>query len=179
LHDASQGNRSYLADGAVKHVAEAKEKRAAHEHIEGTIELIQHFESPEASIRIMTTCDGHHAISTGTYKPQMRVWDLVLKFEHADIENIDFIVSCFSSALHYMPDPHPTCLSQILFDNWTKTLHLQVDRIIELHTQGGIHYCTQIPHFGRALAYHFQDVTHGSASCVRESIGPRRQGSNK
>jgi len=45
--------------------------------------------------------------------------------------------------------------SQILSDDWTKTLHMQADRTIELHTQGGFHYRTRIPRFGRALAYHF------------------------
>jgi ribosome biogenesis protein ENP2 len=81
-----------------KRAAKSKGKRTIREHVEGAIELIQHFEFPEASIRIKTTRDGHHAIATGTYKPQMRVWDLdqlALKFErHADVENVDFIVSC-------------------------------------------------------------------------------------
>jgi len=45
--------------------------------------------------------------------------------------------------------------SQILSDDWTKTLHLQADRTVELHTQGGFYYRTRIPRFGRALAYHF------------------------
>ena len=45
--------------------------------------------------------------------------------------------------------------SQILSDDWTKSLHMQADRTIELHTQGGFHYRTRIPRFGRALAYHF------------------------
>ena len=44
---------------------------------------------------------------------------------------------------------------QILSDDWTKTIHLQNDRTIELHTQGGFHYRTRIPRFGRSLAYHF------------------------
>lgn len=34
-------------------------------------------------------------------------------------------------------------------------MHLQTDRTLELHTQGGLHYKTRIPKFGRALAYHF------------------------
>jgi ribosome biogenesis protein ENP2 len=46
-------------------------------------------------------------------------------------------------------------IAQILSDDWTKTLHLQADRTVELHTQGGFHYRTRIPRFGRALAYHF------------------------
>lgn len=68
----------------------------------------------------------------------MRVFDLdqlTLKFErHSDAENVDFL---------------------ILSDDWTKTIHLQADRTIELHSQGGLHYKTRIPRFGRALAYHF------------------------
>ena len=32
---------------------------------------------------------------------------------------------------------------------------MQADRTIELHTQGGFHYRTRIPRFGRTLAYHF------------------------
>lgn len=43
----------------------------------------------------------------------------------------------------------------MLSDDWTKSIHLQNDRSIELHTQGGFHYRTRIPRFGRCLAYHF------------------------
>jgi ribosome biogenesis protein ENP2 len=43
----------------------------------------------------------------------------------------------------------------MLSDDWTKSIHLQNDRTIELHTQGGLHYRTRIPRFGRSLAYHF------------------------
>lgn len=139
VNGAPAGSASSLPDWLVrKRAAKAKGKRAIRERVEGAIELIQHFEFPEASNRIKTTRDGHHVIATGTYKPQMRVWDLdqlALKFErHADVENVDFV---------------------ILSDDWTKTLHLQADRTIELHTQGGFHYRTRIPRFGRALAYHF------------------------
>ena len=101
VNGAAAGSASSLPDWLVrKRAAKAKGKRAVRERVEGTIELIQHFEFPEASNRIKTTRDGHHVIATGTYKPQMRVWDLdqlALKFErHADIENVDFIVSLLS-----------------------------------------------------------------------------------
>src|SRR5688500_10804993 len=43
----------------------------------------------------------------------------------------------------------------MLSDDWTKSIHLQNDRSIELHTQGGHHYRTRIPRFGRSVAYHF------------------------
>lgn len=44
---------------------------------------------------------------------------------------------------------------KILSDDWTKTVHLQNDRTIEVHNQSGFLYRTRIPRFGRALAYHF------------------------
>lgn len=65
-------------------------------HTLGSVELIQHWEFPEASLRIRTTPDGHHAMATGVYKPQIRVYDLdqlTMKFErHTDQENVDFLV---------------------------------------------------------------------------------------
>ncbi|KAG8802948.1 hypothetical protein FRC18_007414, partial [Serendipita sp. 400] len=68
----------------------------------------------------------------------MKTYDLdqlTLKFErHTDAENVEFL---------------------ILSDDWTKSIHLQSDRSIELHAQGGLHYRTRIPRFGRALAYHY------------------------
>lgn len=98
VNGAASGSSSSLPDWLTrKRAASKKSKREIRERIEGTLELIQSFEFPEASNRIRTTKDGHHAIATGTYKPQMRVWDLdqlSLKFErHSDAENVDFIVS--------------------------------------------------------------------------------------
>ena len=43
----------------------------------------------------------------------------------------------------------------MLSDDWTKSIHLQNDRSIEVHNQGGLYYRTRIPRFGRALGYHF------------------------
>ncbi|OBA20289.1 WD40 repeat-like protein [Metschnikowia bicuspidata var. bicuspidata NRRL YB-4993] len=100
------------------------------------VELIQDFEFSEASNKIRVTPDGQFAMATGTYKPQIHVYDfsnLSLKFDrHTDSENVDF---------------------QILSNDWTKSIHLQNDRTIEFHTKGGIHYKSRIPKFGRSLAY--------------------------
>ncbi|KAG6334909.1 hypothetical protein ID866_4180 [Astraeus odoratus] len=139
VNGAVAGSSSSIPDWLTrKRAAKAKGKRVLKEREEGRIELIQGFEFPEASNKVKTTRDGHHALATGTYKPQIRVWDLdelTMKFErHTDAENVDFI---------------------ILSDDWTKTIHLQNDRSVELHTQGGFHYRTRIPRFGRSLAYHF------------------------
>ncbi|KAK9491510.1 WD40-repeat-containing domain protein [Lipomyces doorenjongii] len=104
------------------------------------IELIQDFEFSEASNKIKVSADGNYAMATGTYKPQIHVYDfaeLSLKFaRHTDAENVDFI---------------------ILSDDWTKSVHLQNDRSIELHAQGGIHTRTRIPKFGRAMAYRYSN----------------------
>ncbi|KAI0241821.1 Small ribosomal subunit biogenesis [Massospora cicadina] len=102
------------------------------------VELIQDFEFPEASIRVRTTRDGHHAMATGIYKPQIRVYEfseMSLKFErHTDAENVNFL---------------------LLSDDWTKSVHLQADRTLEFHSQSAMHYKTRIPKFGRDLGYHF------------------------
>ncbi|ABN67586.2 essential nucleolar protein 2 [Scheffersomyces stipitis CBS 6054] len=115
-----------------------KRKRALKNDIEyqNRIELIQDFEFSEASNKIKVTPDGQFAMATGTYKPQIHVYDfanLSLKFDrHTDCENVDFL---------------------IMSDDWTKSVHLQNDRSIEFQTKGGIHYRTRIPKFGRSLAY--------------------------
>ncbi|KAI7874842.1 WD40 repeat-like protein, partial [Lichtheimia hyalospora FSU 10163] len=102
------------------------------------VELIQDFEFPQASNCIRTSRDGNYVIATGTYKPQMRVYEYAeasMKFErHTDCESLKF---------------------EVLSDDWTKTVHLQDDRWIEFHTQGGHHYRTRIPKHGRDLAYHY------------------------
>lgn len=96
---AGTGSASSLPDWLTRKraVKSGKGKRAIREQFEGAVNLIQHFEFPEASIKIKATKDGHHAIATGVYKPQMRVYDLdqlTLKFErHSDSENVDFVVS--------------------------------------------------------------------------------------
>lgn len=97
VNGAASGSSTSLPDWLIrKRAAKGKGKREIREHIEGTIDLIQSFEFPEASNRIRTTRDGHHAMATGTYKPQIHVYDLdqlSIKFErHTDAENVDFLV---------------------------------------------------------------------------------------
>lgn len=100
------------------------------------IELVQDFEFSEASNKIKVSPDGNFIMATGTYKPEIHVYDLEnssLKFaRHTDTENVDF---------------------EILSNDWTKSVHLQNDRSIEFQNKGGMHYKTRIPKFGRNLAY--------------------------
>ncbi|KAJ1948648.1 Small ribosomal subunit biogenesis, partial [Dispira parvispora] len=96
------------------------------------------FGFPTASNRVKPTRDGNYVMATGVYKPQLRVYEyseMSMKFDrHTHAENVDFV---------------------LLSDDWTKSVHLQTDRYLEFQTQGGIHYRTRIPTFGRSLAYHF------------------------
>lgn len=112
-------------------------KRTKTQHELGQLELIQDFSFPSAAIKIRTTADGHHAMATGTYKPMIKVWDLdelTEKFTRVtDAENVDFT---------------------LLSSDWTKSLHLQRDRSLQLHTQGGLHHTVRLPIYGRALGYH-------------------------
>ncbi|CAI4504934.1 AKH_1a_G0021010.mRNA.1.CDS.1 [Saccharomyces cerevisiae] len=100
------------------------------------VELIQDFEFSEASNKVKVSRDGQYCMATGTYKPQIHVYDfanLSLKFDrHTDAENVDFT---------------------ILSDDWTKSVHLQNDRSIQFQNKGGLHYTTRIPKFGRSLVY--------------------------
>ncbi|KAI3406603.2 ENP2 [Candida oxycetoniae] len=115
-----------------------KRKKALKQDIDysNRIELIQDFEFSEASNKIKVSPDGQYCMATGTYKPQIHVYDfanLSLKFErHTDCENVDFV---------------------ILSQDWTKSVHLQVDRSIEFQGKGGFYYKTRIPRFGRSLCY--------------------------
>ncbi|MBW0504409.1 hypothetical protein O181_044124 [Austropuccinia psidii MF-1] len=117
--------------------AKRKKKKIVQTGTEGK-SLIQDFDFPEASNKIKSTLDGKFLIATGTYKPRMKVYELdelALKFDRVtDTENVDFC---------------------ILSTDWTKTLHLQADRTLDLHTQTASHYKVRIPRHGRALAYHF------------------------
>ncbi|ANB13264.1 Enp2p [Sugiyamaella lignohabitans] len=115
-----------------------KRKRALKEDADysSRVELIQDFQFEEASNKIKVSRDGQFCMATGTYKPQIHVYDfeqLSLKFDrHTDAENVDFLM---------------------ISDDWTKSIHLQNDRSIEFHAQGGIHTRSRIPKFGRAMCY--------------------------
>ncbi|GMG55960.1 unnamed protein product [Ambrosiozyma monospora] len=115
-----------------------KRKRALKNDLDyqNRVELIQDFEFRESSTKIKVTQDGQYAMATGTYKPQIHVYDfanLSMKFErHTDTENVDFLM---------------------LSSDWTKSVHLQNDRSIEFHVKGGMHYRTRIPKFGRSMCY--------------------------
>ncbi|KAK3941674.1 WD40-repeat-containing domain protein [Diplogelasinospora grovesii] len=101
-----------------------------------SFELLQNFDFEEASNCVRVSEDGNWIMSSGTYKPQFHVHttqELSLYFgRHTKAENATFI---------------------LLSPDYSKSLHLQVDRSLEFHTPMGCHYETRLPRFGRDLAY--------------------------
>ncbi|RYO85795.1 hypothetical protein DL766_003751 [Monosporascus sp. MC13-8B] len=100
------------------------------------VELIQDFEFEEASQCIRLSEDGDWIMSTGTYKPQIHVHylpHLSLSFaRHTKSLNTKFV---------------------LLSTDYSKSLHLQSDRKLELQTPMGCHYELRIPRYGRDLVY--------------------------
>ncbi|CAN0390936.1 unnamed protein product, partial [Pylaiella littoralis] len=100
------------------------------------IELLQDFDFPTASQKVRASPDGQYVIVTGTYPPQIKVFevsDLSMKFErHLDCEAIDF-----------MP----------LAEGFEKLAFLLTDRTLAFHAGYGNHHSVRIPRFGRSLAY--------------------------
>ncbi|KAF2995352.1 hypothetical protein E8E13_002702 [Curvularia kusanoi] len=118
------------------------------------VELLQDFGFEEASQCVRVSDDGDWVMSTGTYKPQI----------HA----------------HYLPHlslsfaRHTNTLNEtfrILSSDYTKSVHLQADRVIEFHTGGGVHHATRIPRYGRDLIYDKR-----SAECLVPSVGVNADG---
>jgi ribosome biogenesis protein ENP2 len=82
--------------------------------------------------------------------------------------------------VHYLPHlslsfaRHTNSLNQtfrLLSSDYTKSVHLQSDRVIEFHTGGGLHYSTRIPRYGRDLIY-----DRRSAECLVPSVGVNAEG---
>lgn len=99
--------------------------------------LIQDFEFPTVSNRIKVSRNGAYLFASGTYPPQLHVYDteqLSLKFKrHVDNDIIDF---------------------QILDEDWRKFVILSADRYLDFHSQFGSHYKTRVPSCGRDLMVH-------------------------
>lgn len=100
------------------------------------VELLQDFEFEEASQCVQVSEDGNWVMSTGTYKPQMHVHnlpELALSFaRHTNALNHSFV---------------------LLSTDYSKSLHLQIDRKMEFHTPMGCHYEVRLPRYGRGLVY--------------------------
>lgn len=115
------------------------------------LELIQDTKFPVACQRVKTSRDGRFLFATGTYPPQIKVYELSqlsMKFErHLDAQIVQF---------------------QALGDDFDKLVFLRADRSIEFHARYGRYFVTRIPKFGRDMAYHFP-------SCDLLAVGSSRE----
>ncbi|KAG8532862.1 uncharacterized protein KY384_002740 [Bacidia gigantensis] len=100
------------------------------------VELLQDFEFEEASHCIRVSDDGQWVMSTGTYKPQIHTHHL---------PHLSLSFARHTSSLN--------TTFTILSSDYTKSLHLQADRLLEFHTPLGCHYNTRLPRYGRDLIY--------------------------
>mmetsp|Transcript_13197 Transcript_13197/g.26786 ORF Transcript_13197/g.26786 Transcript_13197/m.26786 type:complete len:636 (-) Transcript_13197:558-2465(-) len=101
------------------------------------VDILQDFEFPTVCSRVRMSPDGEFVIATGTYPPQVRVYDvsqLSLKFQrNLDCEIVEFVS---------------------LEEDWKKLAFLCADRTLEIHAQMGSYFKTRVPKFGRDLALH-------------------------
>ena len=92
------------------------------------IELIQDFNFNTASLKIKVSNDGKHVISTGTYPPQYKIFDidqLGVKVErHFDAEALQI---------------------EMLTDDISKLAILRNDRSVEFHIKSGNYFKTRLP----------------------------------
>lgn len=106
------------------------------ENIRRRIELIQDFQMPASSSRLVQSADGRYVMAAGTYPPRVRCYDLhdlTMKFErYVDAEVIDM------------------CM---LAEDYGKMALLLDNRYISFHAPYGNHEAIRIPTFGRAMAY--------------------------
>ncbi|GBG33323.1 Nucleolar protein 10 [Hondaea fermentalgiana] len=100
------------------------------------IELVQDFYFPATSGRVKVSPDGEYIVATGSYPPQVKVYDtreLSMKFErHLDAEVVQV---------------------QVLSTDFTKLVFLGNDRTVAFHAAYGRHHMLRIPKFGRDMAY--------------------------
>lgn len=106
------------------------------EQIRRRIELIQDFQMPSSSSKVVQSADGRYVMVGGTYPPRIRCYDLhdlTMKFER--YVNADIVDMC------------------MLGDDYGKLAILMEDRTVAFHAHYGSHESVRIPKFGRAMAY--------------------------
>lgn len=106
------------------------------EQVRRRIELIQDFQMPINSSKIVQSADGRYIMVGGTYPPRVRcydVHDLTMKFERYVNGHIVDIV--------------------MLGEDYGKMGILMDDRTVAFHAHYGAHESVRVPKFGRAMAY--------------------------
>lgn len=106
------------------------------ESVRRRIELLQDFQMPASSSKLVQSPDGRYIMVAGTYPPRIRCYDvhqLTMKFErYVNANVIDMVM---------------------LGEDFGKIALLQEDRTVAFHAHYGAHESIRIPTFGRAMAY--------------------------
>jgi ribosome biogenesis protein ENP2 len=106
------------------------------ENIRRRIELIQDFQMPSSSSKVVQSADGRYIFVGGTYPPRIRcydVHDLTMKFErYCNSDIVDIVM---------------------LGEDYGKLAVMTNDRSIAFHAHYGAHESVRIPKFGRGMAY--------------------------
>ena len=106
------------------------------ESIRRRIDLLQDFQMPSSSSKIVQSADGRYIFVAGTYPPRIKcfdIHDLSLKFERfVDAHVVDLVM---------------------LGEDYGKLAMLREDRTIDFHAPYGAHEKIRIPAFGRGMAY--------------------------
>ena len=106
------------------------------EQVRRRIELIQDFQMPSSSSKVVQSADGRYIMVGGTYQPRVRcydVHDLTMKFErYVNAEILDIVM---------------------LGEDYGKMGILMDDRTIAFHAHYGSHESIRVPKSGRAMAY--------------------------
>eukprot|EP00429_Kryptoperidinium_foliaceum_P027044 CAMPEP_0176137888 /NCGR_PEP_ID=MMETSP0120_2-20121206/70023_1 /TAXON_ID=160619 /ORGANISM="Kryptoperidinium foliaceum, Strain CCMP 1326" /LENGTH=423 /DNA_ID=CAMNT_0017473779 /DNA_START=57 /DNA_END=1329 /DNA_ORIENTATION=+ len=106
------------------------------EAVRRRIELIQDFQMPSSSSKVVQSADGRYIMVAGTYHPRVRCYDvheLSMKFErYVDAEIMDI------------------CM---LGEDYGKMALLMDNRTVAFHAHYGAHESIRVPKFGRGMAY--------------------------
>ena len=106
------------------------------ESVRRRIELLQDFQMPSSSNKIVQSADGRYIIAAGTYPPRIKCFDvheLSMKFErYVDAHVVDMVM---------------------LGEDYGKFALLLEDRTVAFHAPYGKHENIRIPTFGRAMDY--------------------------
>ena len=99
--------------------------------------MIQDFSFPAASYRLKASPDGKYLIATGTYPPQVKVFELdqlAQKCErHLDGDAVQI---------------------EVLSEDFSKLVLLRTDRTLEFHAKFGAYHRVRLPKICRDMAYH-------------------------
>lgn len=103
---------------------------------ETRVEFIQNFEFSTASSKVEISKDGDYIVASGTYGPQIRIYD-------AHQMSMKCLRGCDSEIIDFT----------LLEDDYTKIAMVCADRNVEIHTRQGKYFKVRVPKTPRCLLF--------------------------